>query len=188
MLQPGKLAILNMGVQIYLPAPFYALISPCDNQPHLAVYQLNSVSSTGCGDTIRVTVKNTSEKELILKANTPVLQLIICRKSDSQKANAGSVEAELNDLHLVQQPSSFLHYFLDKYAPTNVRCLELNTSIALPDSLVDKFDIVHQLNGLNHKLMGSVAASTLQPITERPTAETPWLNSSQKNWSLATLN
>jgi hypothetical protein len=48
-----------------------------------------------------------------------------------------------------------------------VRCLELNTSIALLDNLTDKLDIVHQLNELNHKLMGSVAASMIQPIAER---------------------
>jgi hypothetical protein len=61
-LEPHELAILNLGVQVYLPAPFYALISPCENLADLAVYQLNSVSSSECNNAVKITVKNASDQ------------------------------------------------------------------------------------------------------------------------------
>jgi dUTPase len=166
-LKPHELVILNLGVQVYLPAPFYAKISPCENLADLAVYQLNSVSSSGCNNAVKITVKNTSDQPLFLKANTPVVQLIICKKSDGQRANSGSVHSAINSLQLVQTPNSYLHLYLDKYLPQAVHCLELNTTIALPDDQTDKLQVVHQLNSLNHKLMNSVSASTILPLSER---------------------
>jgi RNase H-like domain found in reverse transcriptase/Reverse transcriptase (RNA-dependent DNA polymerase)/Integrase zinc binding domain len=172
-LQPNELAILNLGVQIFLPAPYYAVISPVPDLSDLAVYQLNAISSSGSNNTVKVTVKNTSARSLHLAAGTLAVQLLIYCKSDSLRATNGSVSGSKSrsyssaELDLIPVQNSFLHLYIDKHSPSRVHCLELNTSIALPADPIDNYHVVNQLNNLNQKLMSSILASTIHPIKEQ---------------------
>jgi len=167
-LQPQEIALIDLGVQIFVPDQLYGIIKPFDPNNGLSLYCHTGLASWDFGSTFKIFAKNNSDQIVTVPAGMFFVKVALCSNKPcpwehddlKQKCNV-----PIGIIYMSEKEPSCLHMFVQKHLPTELRPLELGCQIALPNDPESKMDIIDSLCHMDNIQTHNIFRDCLPPLS-----------------------
>ncbi len=164
---PQEHKIIDTGIQFYIPANYYMQIIPRSSSFKHNIYLHHGAIDNDYNGTVKLIIKNTAQKTLILQEGTALAQALIIptlhpqliqqqqiQINSTRDNNAfGSSDIANTDkntqITLQETPVSPIHTILQTHFPQQITVPELNITIKLPSDPSINSEITQNINYLN---------------------------------------
>ena len=167
-LQPHEMALIDMGVQIFIPDQLFGVIKPFDTSNNIFLFSHTGLTNSDCASSLKIFAKNSSDKPVTVPAGRFFVKISLCSNKPCRWEHVDTEQRSnmpIGIIHMQEKEPSLLHMFIQKHLPTELRPIELGCQIALPDDPEIKLDVIDSVRHLD-KIQGhNIFRDCLPPLS-----------------------
>jgi dUTPase len=192
-LQPNEAKIVDTGVQLFIPANFYAQICPRSSMAKLDLFAYNGVIDNDFSSYIKIILRNNSPQQLKFEPGTLIASALIVPvlhpklqqensikiNSDRQEKSFGSSDTildkpptqnksthdQFNSIILQQTERSCLHELQKIHNPIEIPFIYLNSKIQIPTEINSKQSILTDIIEMEKSYQKLIIQNNALPLS-----------------------